>query len=94
MTQTPLPECTEPSIGFVMELPWGFASPVTLIILHSPVPTCGGIWLFPVPLGAVTCQGHTLCTALLSLEVPGGASSACGFWLQCGTERLCGQCCA
>lgn len=62
-----------------------------LMVLHSPVPTVEGagssqsLWVLALS------QGHTLCTALLSLEVAGGA---CGSWLQRGTERLRGQCCA
>lgn len=102
-TQTPLPQCTEPSSSLVIVHPGGFALRGHCISGDSDHPThpCAHLWrelAFPSLFGKESLlslsQGHTVCTALLSLEVPGGASCGSGSWLQCGTERLCDQCCA
>lgn len=90
-TQTPLPQCTEPSTGFVMVQPGGCALRGCYISSDSdhPTHTCGGSWLFSVPLGAVTVpRAHTVHNPV----IPAG-TWRCQLWLQCGTERLCGQCC-
>lgn len=70
--QTPLSQCTETSTGFVVVHPGGCALRghciSSEIILHTPVPTCGGNWLFPVPLGAVTVPRDTVHSPV----IPGG----------------------
>lgn len=73
-TQTALPECTEPSIGFVMVLPWGFALQGHCISHDSDHPTqpCAHLWrelALPSPFG---CCDVPRAHSVHNPVIPGG----------------------